>query len=145
MIGIGIIGAGYWGPMHVRVFSELSQTRVVALSDLDVMRLLAVKQRYSGIRTTTNYHELLQSSDVDAVVVATPVSTHADIARASLLADKHVLVEKPITASSKDAEDLIELARARERVLMVGHTFVYHSAVWALRDIVQSGQLGRVY
>ncbi len=145
MIGIGIIGAGYWGPKHIRVFSELSQARVEMIADLDELRLLAIKSQYPSIRTTTDYRELLGSPSVDAVVIATPVSTHARIARDTILAGRHVLVEKPITSSSEEAEKLIGLAEARGTVLMVGHTFLYHPAVWALRKLVQSGELGEVY
>ena len=144
-IGIGVIGIGYWGPKHVRNFRELPDTRVVMIADVDEQRLAAIRAQYPGVRTTTAYQELLASTEVDAVVVATPVSTHAALAREALLAGKHVLVEKPIAVSSQEVEGLIELAETRGRVLMVGHTFLYNPAVRALRDLVQSGELGTIY
>lgn len=144
MIGIGVIGAGYWGPKHVRNFSELPGARATMVSDLDERRIHAIQSQHPGIRTTTNYQDLLNSHDVDAVVIVTPVSTHARLAREALLANKHVLVEKPLAATSKDAEDLMHLAEERGLVLMVGHTFLYNPAVRALRELVQSGDLGEI-
>src|SRR6266851_4466691 len=134
MIGIGVIGAGYWGPKHVRNFSELPGARATMVSDLDERR----------IRAITNYQDLLTSQDVDAVVIVTPVSTHARLAREALLAGKHVLVEKPLAATSKDAEDLMHLADEQGLVLMVGHTFLYNPAVRALLELVQGGDLGEI-
>jgi predicted dehydrogenase len=145
MIGIGVIGAGYWGPKHIRNFNELPGTRVTMVSDLDTGRLGAVQALYPGIRTTTDYRQLLSSPDVDAVVVVTPVSTHMRLAGEALQAGKHVLVEKPLAASVKEAELLIQLAAEHDRVLMVGHTFLYNPAVHALRELVQSGALGEIF
>jgi predicted dehydrogenase len=145
MIGIGVIGAGYWGPKHVRNFSELPGARATMVSDLDPRRLAGIQSQHPGIRTTTNYHDLLESRDVDAVVIATPVSTHAKLAQEALMANKHVMVEKPLAATSKDAEDLMHIADDRGRVLMVGHTFLYNPAVRALRELVQSGDLGEIF
>jgi predicted dehydrogenase len=143
--GVGVIGAGYWGPKHARNFAELAGARLAMVADLDERRLVAVRQRHAGLRTTTDFREMLTSSDVDAVVVATPASTHARIAREVLLAGKHVLVEKPLAISADEAEDLIRVADFSGRVLMVGHTFLYHPAVRALHDIVQRGELGEIY
>jgi predicted dehydrogenase len=145
MIGIGIIGAGYWGPKHIRNFSELPGARATMVADLDERRILAIQAQHPGIRTTTNYRDLLTSPDVDAVVVATPVSTHARLAAEALQAGKHVLVEKPLAATSAEGEDLIRLSKEHGRVLMVGHTFLYNPAVRALRDLAQSGGLGEVF
>ena len=145
MIGIGVIGAGYWGPKHIRNFSELPGARATMVSDLDERRILSIQSQHPGIRTTTNYKDLLNSQDVDAVVIATPVSTHARLAREALLANKHVLVEKPLAATSKEAEDLMHIADQQQRVLMVGHTFLYNPAVRALRELVQNGDLGDIF
>ncbi len=145
MIGIGVIGAGYWGPKHIRNFSELPETRVAMVADVSEDRLAAIQAQYSSIRTTTNYEDLISSSDVNAVVVATPVSTHARFAREALLAEKDVLVEKPMASSSAEAEELIGLAEANSCVLMVGHTFLYNPAVRVLRELVQRGELGEIY
>ena len=145
MIGVGVLGAGYWGPKHIRNFQELPGARVTMVCDLDESRLAAVRHQHPGIHTTRAFHQLLSSPDVDAVVVATPVSTHASLAREALLAGKHVLVEKPIAGSSGEAEELIRLAKFSSRILMVGHTFLYNPAVRALRELVQTGELGQIY
>jgi predicted dehydrogenase len=145
VIGVGIVGTGYWGPKHVRIFSELADARAVMAADLSEARLAAVKAQYQGLRTTTDHRELLRAPDVDAVVIAAPVSSHARLAREALLAGKHVLVEKPLAASSLECEELIRLASASGLVLMVGHTFLFNPAVLLLRQMVSSGELGAVY
>ncbi len=145
VIGIGVIGAGYWGPKHVRNFSELPGASMVMVADFDESRLAAIQATDPGIRTTRNYRDMLASPDIDAVVVATPVTTHAKLAREALRAGKHVLVEKPIAVTGKDVEELIQLAEHERRTLMVGHTFLYNPAVRVLHDLVQSGELGEVY
>lgn len=145
MIGIGVIGYGYWGPNLVRNFTDLGRCRVTAVSDLDRSRLDVVNRRHPGIATTRSALELIARPDVDAVVVATPVSTHFDLSRAALEAGKHVLVEKPLASSSDEAQALIDLAAARRRVLMVDHTFVYTGAVRKIRELVAGGDVGDVY
>lgn len=145
MIEVGVIGAGYWGPKHIRNFNDLPGSHVRLVADLSEDRLAAVRQQYPSTRTTTDVRVLLDDSAIDAVIVATPVSTHARLARFALLAGKHVLVEKPLAASSDDCEDLIRLAAARGRVLAVGHTFLYNPAVLLLRELVTAGEIGQVY
>ena len=103
MIGVGVVGYGYWGPNLVRNLSETPGCRVVAVSDLRPGRLDAVRSRYPAVRACTNYDELLQAPDVDAVVIATPVSTHFDLGMSGLRAGKHVLVEKPLAGSAAEA------------------------------------------
>lgn len=144
LLNIGVIGYGYWGPKLVRNFQEIASTRVSMISDLKLDRLVAVTKTYPDVKITPNYHDLLDS-DVDAVVVATPISTHFAIARECLLHDKHVLIEKPLARSSAEVQELIDLANERKRVLMVGHTFEYNPAVELLKEIVSSGELGRIY
>lgn len=144
MIQTAVIGCGYWGPKHVRNFHGLPETHLAWVCDLCQERLDHVKAIYPDIQTTHNYHEVL-ASDVDAVAIATPVCTHAHLALDALRAGKHVLVEKPMAASSDEAETLIEEAKRRGLVVMVGHTFEYNPAVEAVRDIIASGQLGSVY
>ena len=144
-IGIGVVGAGYWGPKHVRSFSELPRARVAMVADRDPRRLAAIRSQYRAMRTTTRFEDLLASPDVDAIVVATPASSHASLARQALLAGKHVLVEKPLALATADAEELVRLAAATGRMLMVGHTFLYNPAVRALRELVQCGELGEIY
>jgi predicted dehydrogenase len=145
MFGIGVLGAGYWGPKHIRNFNEVPGARTTMVADLDEQRLVNVQQQFPGIRTTTNYKQMLASPDVDAVVVATPVSTHGRLAEEALLAGKHVLVEKPLARTAREAEHLVRVAEEHGRVLMVGHTFLYNPAVTALRQLVQDGVLGDIF
>lgn len=143
-IKVGVIGCGYWGPKIIRNFHELPETSVEMVADLDEVKLRRIGLTFPSVKTTNNMQELL-NSDVDAVVVATPVSTHFDIARQALLHDKHVLVEKPLTASTHQAQELVNLARQRDLRLMVGHVFEYNPAVRLLKDIIASGELGEIY
>lgn len=142
----GIVGWGYWGPKIARNLDSLSHTCVTMVADLDARRLgsMGVNQNGSGIQSTTDIQDVF-NSNVDGVVIVTPVRTHYALAREALLHDKHVLVEKPLTASVEEAEELVALARERKRVLMVGHTFEYNLAVNELRRLVRSGELGRIY
>jgi len=139
-----VVGYGYWGPKLVRNFAEMPEAELSWVVDLDQARLGRVSQHYPAVQTTADYDAVLRS-DVSAVVVATPIRTHYRVAKAALEAGKHVLVEKPLTASSAEAEELVDLAERRGLVLMVGHTFVYNAAVRALREIVASGEIGDVY
>ncbi len=144
MINVGIVGCGYWGAKHIRNFHELSEANLTMVCDLDVERLDQVLGQYSYVSASPNLGDVLKDG-IDAVVVATPVNSHYRLAREALLHGKHVLVEKPLTASSRQAEDLIELAEKQGLVLMVGHTYEYHPAVDHLRDLVSSGELGEIY
>jgi predicted dehydrogenase len=145
VIRIGIIGYGYWGPNLVRNFADLDCCRVTAVCDVDRSRLNEAVRRFPGIAATADALELIADSDVDAVVIATPVSTHFDLASAALDAGKHVLVEKPLAASSDHCQALIDKAGARRLVLMVDHTFVYTGAVRRIRELVAGGDVGDVY
>jgi predicted dehydrogenase len=145
MIGIGVIGYGYWGPNIVRNFSEVPGARVVALCDLRADRLALAEQRFPQLATTRDYRDLLANPQVDAVAIATPVSTHFQFGAAALRAGKHVLVEKPIAASSEEAVRLIDEAAKRNLVLMVDHTFVYTGAVKKIQELVASSTLGEIY
>jgi predicted dehydrogenase len=144
MINIGIIGCGYWGPKHLRNFYELPEANVACVCDLEEDKLRQVRAQYPSVATTTRYGDLLGDS-VDAIVVATPAKTHYRLARQALLYNKHVLIEKPITTSSLEALELIELADRRNLVLMVGHTYEYHPAVDYLRQLIKNGELGEIY
>jgi predicted dehydrogenase len=145
MINIGVIGYGYWGPNLVRNFSELPDSRVVAVSDLRSDRLKLLKVRYPSVGLTSDYRELLQNPTIDAIAIATPVSTHFDLAMQAIHAGKHVLVEKPLTATSEQGERLLEEAERCSRVLMVDHTFVYTGAVRKIRELLATETLGQLY
>src|ERR1700693_731568 len=121
---VGVIGWGYWGPKIARNLDSLPQARVEGIADIDHSRLGSALRDHPHARITTRIEDVL-ASDVDAVILATPVRTHYTLARAALLAGKHVLVEKPLTADVAEAEELIAVAQRMGRTLMVGHTFEY--------------------
>jgi predicted dehydrogenase len=145
LVSVGLIGYGYWGPNLARNFHQLPESTLAACCDTDPERLEVVRRLYPQVRTTTRVEDLWADPSLDAVAIATPVRTHYALARAALEAGKHVLVEKPITASSAEAEDLIALAERQGRVLMVGHTFEYNPAVWKIKELLQAGELGQIY
>lgn len=141
-----IIGWGYWGPKLARNLESLSAASVTTVIDSDAYRLesLTLNQNNSWVRTSTQVKDAFQA-DIDGVVIATPVRTHYQFAKEALLHNKHVLVEKPLTANVAEAEELVALARERDRILMVGHTFEYSPAVNELRKLVRGGSLGKIY
>jgi predicted dehydrogenase len=145
MIRVGVIGFGYWGPNLVRNFAEAKGSEIAAVADLRPERLAVAATRYRGIETTSDARELIHNPNIDAVVIATPVSGHYPLALEALQAGKHVLVEKPLTATAEQASRLIEEAARRRLTLMVDHTFVYTGAVRKIRDEVASGALGNIY
>lgn len=145
MIRIGVIGYGYWGPNLVRNFFEASEAEVGCVSDVRPDRLALIGNRYPSIKTTQNFLELVQDPSLDAVAIATPVSTHYELALQALQAGKHVLVEKPLASSTEQVQRLIDMAQKRNRVLMVDHTFVYTGAVRKIRELVDGGNLGEIY
>jgi predicted dehydrogenase len=142
MIGVGVVGYGYWGPNLVRNFAESTETQIIGVCDLRPQRLALAQHRYPSIQVTGDYHQLLGDPRVDAVAISTPVSTHFPLAMQALQAGKHVLVEKPLASSSAEAEALIEEADRRKLVLMVDHSFVYTSAVRKISEIIRSGTVG---
>jgi predicted dehydrogenase len=145
MINVGVIGYGYWGPNLVRNLAEISSFRVTAVSDLRQDRLTLVKSRYPTINVTTNYQDLLDDKSIEAIVIATPVSTHFDLAMRALHAGKHVFVEKPLTVTSEQAVQLIKEAGRRKLVLMVDHTFVYTGAVRKIKEMIENNKMGDIY
>ncbi len=140
----GVIGWGYWGPKIARNLDSLPHAMVTMVADADFYRLASLRVNQSGAKTTTLPEDVFRS-DVDGVVIATPVRTHYQLAKEALLHDKHVLVEKPLTADVAEAEELVALAAEQRRVLMVGHTFEYNPAVNELRKLIQSGDLGKIF
>jgi predicted dehydrogenase len=145
VIGIAVVGYGYWGPNIVRNFGELEDARVVLCCDQDPSRLRRLRTRHPSIATTTDFADVLRHPGVDAVALATPVGTHYDFARCALEHGKHVLVEKPLATRVADAEHLVELAAKRDLTLMVNHTFIYTGAVRAMKAMVDAGELGDLY
>lgn len=143
-LGIAIIGCGYWGMNYVRIFNELRESHAVAVCDQSTDRLQEVARRFPGAYLTTEVSDVISHPGVDAVVVCTTATTHYNVTRDLLLAGKHILVEKPLTTTSADADKLIALADSNSRILMVGHTFVYNAGVRKVKEYVEKGD-GRVY
>ncbi len=144
MFNIGIIGYGYWGPNLVRNFSANKECTVKFVSDVRKERLELVKKNYPLVITEENYLTITEDRSIDIVVIATPVGTHFAIAKKALQNGKHIWVEKPFTANSKQAEELIELAEKNNLKIFVDHTFLYTGAVMKIKDIINSGELGDI-
>ncbi|MBN2582882.1 MAG: Gfo/Idh/MocA family oxidoreductase [Planctomycetes bacterium] len=145
MINVAIIGAGGWGKNLIRNFAGLKNCKLHTICDLDPAKLALNETLYPGVRTTQNLDEAIGGESVDAVVIASPAPMHFDMARRALEAGKHVYVEKPMTLSIAEAEQLVALADAKDRKLMVGHLLEYHPCVRKLKDLIDSGQLGDLY
>jgi UDP-2-acetamido-3-amino-2,3-dideoxy-glucuronate N-acetyltransferase len=139
---IAVLGMGYWGKNLVRVFDELRALRVVC--DVNPARGRDVCEKYPGVRFLTDLEDVLSDSGIDAVVIATPAETHADVVRRSLEAGKHVFVEKPLALSVEEGEELVGLSKRAGKILMVGHLLQYHPAVLKLKELVAHGELGQV-
>jgi predicted dehydrogenase len=145
MIQMGVVGYGYWGPNLVRNFMETPGAQVKAVADLDSQKLALVNRRYPSVKTTNRIEDLLHDPWIDAIAIATPVSTHFDLGMQALKAGKHLWLEKPMTESVEKAQRLIEEADRRQRVLIVDHTFIYTDAVRKMGELVRNGDLGQVY
>jgi predicted dehydrogenase len=145
MIGIGVIGYGYWGPNLVRNFMQAEGARVTAVCDQSPKRRATVESLYPAVSTHADAKDLIANPKVDAVVVATPVSTHFELSMAALEAGKHVLVEKPITNTAEQAKRLVDEAAKRKLTLMVDHTFCYTSVVGKIKELVSQGSLGQLF
>jgi predicted dehydrogenase len=144
-VRVAVVGLGYWGPNLLRVLSENEDVEVAWICDLDRDRLAQQRRRYPGARLTSRVDRVLEDPSVDAVVIATPVGTHYDLASQSLAAGKHTFVEKPLAPSSELADDLGAVAAERGRILMCGHTFVYSPPVRAVKRLLEAGTLGDIY
>jgi len=144
VIRMGVIGLGRWGPNHLRVFSEQAGSRCIACCDSDARRLEAAKRRAPGVACVSSAGELLEREDVDAVVIATPASTHVELTRAAIAAGKDVLCEKPLSTSPRECRELGEAAKAQGRILMVGHVFLFNPGILRLKQSNGSGEIGEL-
>jgi predicted dehydrogenase len=145
-MNIGIIGCGYWGPNLIRNFGMLDGVNIMAASDLRAERLKFIGKMFPNIKLlTTNSKEILEHKNIDAVIIATPVSTHFPLGMEALENGKHLLLEKPMTATSEQAEALINKAAQKNLILMVDHTFIYTGAVRKIKEVITSGELGDIY
>jgi predicted dehydrogenase len=145
MVGIGVAGAGYWGPNLIRNFAAVEGAELLTVCDVAATRLAAVQRSYPGVRTTTDFADLLDDPRLAGIALATPVDTHYPLAKQVLEAGKGVLVEKPLARSVVECEELIRLARQHGQVLMVGHTFEYNEAVKWVEERIARQELGEIY
>jgi predicted dehydrogenase len=145
MIGVGVIGYGYWGPNLVRNFAETPEMRVAGVADTDPAKLELVRRRYPGAKTTRHFQDLLQDPGVDVVAVATPVGTHFELGMAVLRAGRHLWLEKPMTETLLQARKLVDEADRRQLTAFVDHTFIYTGAVRKMAQLIGAGELGRLY
>ncbi len=145
MLKVGVVGLGYWGPSLLRALFEIADVQVAWICDLEPDRLERLKRRYPGVSATRRIDDVLADPSVDAVVIATPVYTHFYLAARSLEAGKHTFVEKPLAASSAEAEELIRLSEQKGLALMCGHTFIYSPAVRAVKALLERDDLGQVF
>lgn len=145
LVGIGVVGYGYWGPNLVRNFANTDGSQVIAICDNDAAKLAVSKRLYPGVVITKEFTDLLKDSRIDAIAIATPVSTHYELALAALKAGKHVLVEKPLAQTSEQVRRLVGEAERRNLILMVDHTFIFTPAVQKIRELITDGALGEIY
>jgi len=145
MISIAVVGAGAWGRNHIRVFSEIPDVQLKYICDRDPQKLLAIQKSYPQSKLLENLAPVLQDSEVRGVVIASSAISHYSLAKELLMADKDVLVEKPMALNTRDAEEMLEIAERKGRILMVGHLLIYHPAVGRLKEMVSSGELGKIY
>ena len=141
---IGVIGSGYWGPNLVRNFSSIPNCKVKTVSDLKPGRLEYIKKEFPFVNTTRNYTDVVRDRSINAVAIATPVTTHKDIAEEALFFGKHVFIEKPMTFSSEDAESLIYTAHKLNKKIAVGHVFQYAPAVRKIKSLLRSNAIGKI-
>lgn len=143
-VQLGVVGFGEWGPNHARIFSNLPHSKVVGIADPRPERLEAARQQFKETRTFKSHKDLMETMTLDALVVATPASTHAEIVREALEAGLHVLCEKPLCLRSDEGESLIRLADAHSLVLMIGHVFLFNAGIIKLRTFIQERELGAI-
>lgn len=144
MIRVGLIGCGYWGPNYIRNFSTFSDAQITVACDLDQGKLSLLAAKYPTLKVTTTVNDILEDQDVDAIIICTPATTHYKVAKVCLEHNKHVLVEKPLTTVSSEAKELIEIAEQKKKILMVGHVFMYNSAITQIKHYLDINELGKI-
>jgi predicted dehydrogenase len=144
MLRAGVIGCGYWGPNIIRNIDALPEVDLIYIADLNLVQLAKQQALYPHVKTTTNYQDIIHDPSIDIVLIVTPVNTHYQFAKEALANGKHVFIEKPLTNSVQSSAELCELAESKNLTLMVGHTFVYTSAVRKMKKILDSGEIGKI-
>src|SRR5215469_18876862 len=143
-VAVGVVGCGYWGPNLLRNFRALPNCRVKVICDTSEERLAHMRNLYPDVEGVKDFDHLLNGVGIEAVIIATPVRHHYSLAKASLLAGKHTLVEKPMASSSAECEELIEIAKRNGLILMTGHTFLYSASIRKIAEIVQADDIGEI-
>lgn len=141
---LALIGLGYWGPNLLRNFINIPHCSIRYCCDSDASRLQEVKRKFPHILTTTDFGEILRDESIDAVILATPTRTHFDLGVAALKAGKDVLIEKPMAQSFRQAKELVQLAKKRNKILMVDHTFLFNPAVIKIKELIDKGEIGKI-
>jgi predicted dehydrogenase len=144
VIKLGVVGCGYWGPNLIRNFRSLPGCELKLICDKKLERLQHLLALYPGIEADIHFDTLLNGANLDAIAIATPVHLHHGLAKACLLAGKHTFIEKPMASSSRECEELVKIAKAKNLTLMVGHTFLYSPAVRKIKEIINSGEIGEI-
>ncbi len=144
-IGIGVVGYGYWGPNLVRNYLECQNCTIHWVCDKSELQLKKLSSKHPYIEICRDYKTLIEDDRVDAIAIATPISTHFELAKAALMKGKHVFVEKPLAHSTSMAQELVQLAETKQKILMVGHTFLYSPPVIKVKEIIKSGELGKIH
>lgn len=144
MFKIGIVGLGYWGPNLLRNFNGLSDCCVKIICDTNQERLESMKALYHQIETTHHYDDLVNDPDLDAIAIATPVFSHYELAKKSLLAGKHTFIEKPMASNQEQCIELNQIAEEKKLTLMIGHTFIYTTVVRKIKELILAGELGEI-
>lgn len=145
MINVGIVGVGYWGPNFARLCYEVEGVNLSWIADLDENALKKINRKYPSVQTTKDYHDLLKDLNLDAVIITTPAQTHFSVAKDFLSAKKHILIEKPLTANLTEARKLKQLVEKNKTVFMVDHTFKYNPSIQKLKELIDKGELGKIY
>ena len=145
MINLGIIGCGHWGTNHIRVFNMSERSRIKALCDQDASRLKTLRKSYPDLNITSDYNTVVNDKDIDALVIATPTSTHYNIVKNALMKGKHVLCEKPLAINSEESKELLLLTKKQRMVLMVGYVFVFNNGIIKLKNYIDQKELGKIH
>lgn len=145
MIRAALVGCGHWGSNYLRILQFMEEAQIVSVCDREEAPLEKVRKQYPRLHITREFSFLLEDSKIDAVIIATPASTHYELVKQSLESGKHVLVEKPLALSVAEAQALVRLAQDQKRILMVGHTFLYNPAVRKMKEYIAKGTLGKIY
>jgi predicted dehydrogenase len=145
MVNIAVIGCGSWGPNHIRNFNSIADSKIIFAVDVDPHRISHIVKMFPGVCVENNYQTVFKDPNIDAVVIATPTSTHYQLVREALIAGKHVLCEKPLCISSKEGYELVELAGSKKLILMVGHVFLFNKGILKLKELLQQDGLGDLY